>query len=82
MVRIRMVIAVGALLFLLSIGALVTYHLRSAPFSGSTLPARRPVAMAVDTMRNRAFVLNSGDDSLSVIDTSAGTLLRTVSLGS
>ncbi len=41
---------------------------------------RHPTAMAVDSARNRLFVANANDDSVTVIDTRTGRVQRTIAL--
>lgn len=40
-----------------------------------------PAALAIDERTGRAFVVNSGDNTVSVLDTRTATLLRTVGVG-
>src|SRR5690349_730749 len=40
-----------------------------------------PAALAVDERTGRAFVVNSGDNTVSVLDTRTATLLRTIGVG-
>jgi YVTN family beta-propeller protein len=41
---------------------------------------KAPMAVAVDVRANRAFVVNSGDNSVSLLDARSGSVLRTVPL--
>jgi hypothetical protein len=54
------------------------YHRPPAAFQHAALPANHPITLTVDMQRHRAFVLNAGDDSLSVVDTLHGTVLNTI----
>jgi YVTN family beta-propeller protein len=70
----------GLLLALLA-GVVMAAHDGDAPALVSTTPVRTlPVAMAVDPRSGHAFVANSGDDSVSVLDAHSGRLLRTVAV--
>ncbi len=56
-------------------GAVVHPVLATAPVGTA------PVAIAVDARTGRAFVVNNGDNTVSVLDTRTGALLRTVAVG-
>lgn len=78
----------GAVMLLaLLVGGLVTRRPQTradTPTGGVigtvSLPAA-PTDMAVDNQTGRTFVLNDGNNSVSLIDTHTGRLVRTVSLG-
>ncbi len=52
-------------------------NLSSAP----PVPAQYPGAIAVDRQRNRVFILNAGDGTVSTIDARSGALIGTVATG-
>jgi len=52
-------------------------NLSSAP----PVPAQYPAAIAVDGQRDRVFVLNAGDGTVSTIDGRSGALIGTVATG-
>src|SRR5919199_2311127 len=70
------------LVVLVVLTGLVAAHLTDVSPVVSTVPVgSTPVSLAVDARTGRAFVVNNGDNSVSVIDSARGTLLRTVGVG-
>jgi len=51
------------------------------PFTGSIVVGAAPRSLVIDNGTGHAFVANAQDDSVSMIDTTRGTVLRTIDVG-
>src|SRR5919199_3598919 len=58
-----------------------TSHAGVAPVVRTIAVGTAPVAMDMDTTTGRAFVVNQGSNTVSVLDTRTGILVRTVAVG-
>lgn len=76
-------ITVGLMALLLAVLAgVVAIHVSAAgPVIGTVTVGATPLGIAVDARAGRAFVVNNGDDSITVLDTRSGAVLRTVPVG-
>jgi YVTN family beta-propeller protein len=72
-------LSVGLVLAALT-GVVVAPHGATDPVIRTVSVGQIPGMVAVDAHTNRAFVLNSRDNTVSVLDARSGTLLRTVAL--
>src|SRR5437764_14634142 len=83
MTRPRRRLSIGLLLLVLAAvtGALAAHLGDVSPVVGTVSVGSTPVSLAVDARTGRAFVVNNGDGSVSVIDSYRGRLLRTVGVG-
>src|SRR5437763_17105889 len=83
MVRFTRWFRIGLLLVVLVVlTGVVAAHLTDvSPVVGTVSVGSTPVSLAVDARTGRAFVVNNGDNSVSVIDSYRGRLLRTVGVG-
>lgn len=73
-------VAVAAGLTLLA-GVVAQRGAAANPVLRTIAVGQSPAALAVDERTGRAFVVNSGDNTVSVLDTRTATLLRTVGVG-
>jgi YVTN family beta-propeller protein len=62
-------------------GLLGMRHARAGPVVATVAVGRLPWRVVVDERRGRAFVVNRGDGTVSVLDSGTGALLRTVAVG-
>ncbi len=60
---------------------LVSGRLLRAVMTGVAPPGRTPGAIAVDAQTARIFVINSGENTVSMLDVRDGALLRTMAVG-
>jgi YVTN family beta-propeller protein len=83
MARLTRWFSIGLLLVVLVVlTGVVAAHLTDVSPVVSTVPVgSTPVSLAVDARTGRAFVVNNGDNSVSVIDSDRGRLLRTIGVG-
>ena len=77
MSRARVALLLGAL----ATGGLGIHHVTSGPFDRSVPAGQYPSCIAIDETSRRAFVVNSADSTVSVLDAENGDLLRTVRVG-
>jgi len=75
------VLGLAVLLLLLLAGVVAARGGGVRPVLATTSVGTAPVAIAVDARAGRAFVVNNGDNTVSVLDTRTGALLRTVAVG-
>jgi len=71
----------GLAMLALLAAILVANGANTSPVLATVPLGRMPIAIAVDARTGRAFVVNNGDNTISVLDTHTGTLLRTVAVG-
>jgi len=71
----------GLTVLLLLAGALAMRGAVVYPVLATAPVGTAPVAIAVDARTGRAFVVNNRDNTVSVLDTRTGALLRTVAVG-
>src|SRR5947199_3819872 len=83
MARLTRWFSIGLLLVVLVVlTGVVAAHLTDvSPVVGTVPVGATPVSLAVDARTGRAFVVNNGDNSVSVIDSYRGRLLHTVRVG-
>src|SRR2546421_3319892 len=83
MARLTRWFSIGLLLVVLVVlTGVVAAHLTDvSPVVGTVPVGATPVSLAVDARTGRAFVVNNGDNSVSVIDSDHGKRLRTVGVG-
>ncbi len=73
--------ALGLAALALFAGILAVSRASASPVLATVPLGTAPIAIAVDARTGRAFVVNNGDNTVSVFDTHMGTLLRTVAVG-
>ncbi len=59
---------------------MVLRHTDAGPVLGTSTVGSMPGMIAVDALTNRAFVTNSADHTVSVLDARSGAVLGTVAL--
>jgi len=62
-------------------GLLAASRASTSPVLATVPLGTAPIAIAVDARTGRAFVVNNGNNTVSVLDTHTGALLRTVEVG-
>jgi DNA-binding beta-propeller fold protein YncE len=73
---------VATVAVVLALTSTATYERTGPGADAPTLPVGPwPTAMVLDRRTGHAFVLNSGNNTVSVLDTRRGTLLRTTAVG-
>ena len=63
------------------VGVLGWRHTSGSPVLTTVTVGRLPWRVVVDERSRRAYVVNRGDGTLSVLDSATGTLLRTRAVG-
>src|SRR5579864_3416669 len=81
MIRRRVTVGLVVLLLAALGGAAAVNPFAASPVIATVTVGATPLAIAVDTRTGRAFVVNNGDDSVTVLDTANGAVLRTVAVG-
>jgi YVTN family beta-propeller protein len=70
----------GVLLFMLT-GLVIVRLVRTQGGTGVITVGQQPMAIAVDGPKRHAFITNSLDNTVSMVDTEGGAVLRTIAVG-
>src|SRR5919204_6229095 len=71
----------GGLCVVALVGLLGLRHASGGPVLTTIAVGRLPWRVVVDEQSRRAFVVNRGDGTVSVLDSATGMLLRTLAVG-